>query len=103
MVGAFGGGFVAAEEFEAVFAVCFFERKGEAAVFVHLFEVAVEFVFDAGDFEIEEGGFDSGNAHDLPHIRRGEADEVGFGFVLGVVAGDVGGEMVVVGGVVFGG
>ena len=44
------------------------------------------------DFEVEDGGFDGGDAHDLKHVEGEESDEVGFDFVDGLVV-----EMGVVG------
>ena len=98
VVGALGGGLVAAEEFVDVFAGGFLEGEGEAAVLVYGFESGVEFVgVDVGDFEVEERDFDGVHAHHLPHVDGEESDEVFFGFVDGVVAGEVGVEVGVVG------
>ena len=97
MVGALGGGFVAAEEFVDVVAGGFPESEGEAAVLVQDFGLGVEFIgVDDGRFEVEEGGFDGVHAHDLPHVEGEEPDEVFFGFVDGVVAGEVGVEVIVI-------
>lgn len=103
VIGALGGGFVAAQEFVDVIAGGFFEGEGEAAVLVHGFEFTVEVIgVDGGDFEVEERDFDGAVAHDLPHVKGDEADEVGFDFVDGGVGGEVGIEVGVVGGVVLG-
>ena len=96
MVGAFGGGFVAAEEFEGVIAGGFLEGEGEAAVFVHIGEHAFDLGVGAADGEVEESDFNGVVAHDLPHIGGEEADEVLFHFVDGRIAGEVLVEVVVV-------
>ena len=98
MVGAFRGGFVAAEEFVDVFAGGFLESEGEAAVLVHEFELIFEGIgVNDGDFEVEEGDFNGIDAHDLPHVEGKESDQVFFGFVDGVVAVEVAVEVGVVG------
>ena len=79
----------------------FFEGEGEAAPFVHVGVVAAEFFLDAANLEIEECGFNGGDAHQMPHVDGAESDEVVFGFVDGVVAFEVLVEVVGVGGGVF--
>ena len=57
VVGAFRGGFVAAEEFVDVFAGGFLEGEGKAAVVVHGCEFSVELVgVDVGNLDVEEAG-----------------------------------------------
>ena len=89
VVGTFGAGFVAEDEFRGVVAGGFFKSEGEAAVLVHFLIFAFVEGFDVGDVEIGEGDFDGGEAHDLPHIGGDEGDEVVFDFVAGGEAGDV--------------
>ena len=61
------------------------------------------FLIESGDFKVEESDFDGIAAHDLPHGGGEESDEVGFDFVGGVIAGDVGVEVIVIaGGVLLG-
>jgi hypothetical protein len=100
VVGALGGGFVTAEKLEGVVASGFLEGEGEAAIFVHGFECAVEVDVDAADFDIEKGDFDGIKPHELPHVGGEESDEILFDFVDGCVAGEIGGEVVVVCGAV---
>ena len=78
------------------------EGAGEAAVGVHAEPIEAEFLFvEATGFEIAEGDFDGVIAHQLPHGGGEESDEVGFDFVGGGIDGEVGVEVVVVGGFVF--
>ena len=53
VIGAFGGGFVAAEELEGVVAGGLLEGEGEAAVLVDVLPIAAEFVLNAADFDVE--------------------------------------------------
>lgn len=80
-----------------------FEGECEAALVVESGEeaggvVGVEF----GELEVEEGDFDRVDAHELPHVEGEQSDEVLFGFVDGVIAGEVGVDAGVVGGAVLG-
>ena len=93
VIGALGGGFVAAEDFEGVVAGGIFEGESDAAIFIHVLIMAVNVVFVIIDFEVEEGNFDGIDAHDLPHVGGEESDEVEFEFVDGGVAGEVGVEV----------
>jgi hypothetical protein len=69
---------------------------------VHGFDGAFDVGVDAADFEIEESDFDGVHAHELPHVGGEESDEVLFDFVGWGLAGEVGSEVVVVGGAVLG-
>ena len=78
------------------------EGEGEAAVGVHAEPIEAEFLFvEVAGFEIAKGDFDGFVAHELPHGGGEESDEVGFDFVGGGIDGEVGVEVVVVGGFVF--
>lgn len=102
MVGTFGAGFVAEDEFRGVVAGGFFKGEGEAAVLVHFLIFTFVEGFDVGNVEIGECDFDGGESHDLPHVGGDEGDEVEFDFVDGGEAGDVGVDVSGEGVLVFG-
>jgi hypothetical protein len=101
LVVALGGGEIAAAEIEGVAGLGVLEEgDGEVVGVLESGEIGFGERAVPGDFEIEEMGFDGGEAVDAPHGIGGEAHGIVLGLILGLEGLDVAFEVGVVGGTI---